>query len=86
MEVSSPQIEKTGTPAKFGTLREIAALTGGRSGAPQDLASILSAINLLPEQREIQARVRLWCQPFLGTLILLLLSALWAGRKFCGLS
>ena len=86
MDVSSPQLEKTGTPAKFGTLREIAALTGGRSGATQDLASILSAINLLPEQREIQARVRLWCQPFLGTLILLLLSALWAGRKFCGLS
>jgi uncharacterized membrane protein len=86
MDVSSPQIEKTGAPAKFGTLREIAAITGGRNGTTQDLDAILSAINLLPEQRETQARLRLWCQPFLGSLILLLLSALWAGRKFCGLS
>jgi uncharacterized membrane protein len=86
MDVSSPQTERTGAPAKHGTLREIAALTGGRSGTTQDLESILSAINLLPEQREIQTRLRLWCQPFLGTIIILLLSALWAGRKLCGLS
>lgn len=86
MEVSAPEIEKPGAPAKFGVLREIAMLTGGRSGTTEDLSAIVSAIKLLPEQREVQSRVRLWCQPFLGGLIVILLSALWAGRKFCGLS
>ena len=86
MEVSAPEIERTGAPAKFGVLREIAMLTGGRSGTTEDLDAIVSAIKLLPEQREVQSRVRLWCQPFLGGLIIILLSALWAGRKFCGLS
>lgn len=85
MEVSAPEIERTGAPAKFQILREIASLTGGRIGTTEDLDAIVSAIRLLPEQREVQARARLWCQPFLGSLILTLLSVLWAGRKFCGL-
>jgi uncharacterized membrane protein len=86
MEVSAPEIERTGAPAKFGVLREIASLTGGQSRTTEDLDGIVSAIKLLPKQREVQSRVRLWCQPFLGGLILTLLTALWAGRKFCGLS
>ena len=86
LEVTVPTVEKVGLPAKADVLREISAITGGKSGGTGDLSSLLSQISILPEPKLQEQRSRLWSDPWwCGTLVLLLM-AYWVGRKLIGLA
>ncbi len=86
LTVTVPALEKIGVPAKLDVLREIAALTGGKSGAPNDLASIVNGLSLLPDRKPEERRFRLWCEPWWCGVLLGLLTIYWAGRKVGGLT
>jgi hypothetical protein len=81
-----PTLEKVGLPAKLDVLREIAALTAGKSGGPADLAQIVSGVSLLPERKPEEQRFRLWCDPWWCGVLLGLLTIYWVGRKIGGLT
>ncbi len=86
IDVTAPVLEKVGLPAKLDVLREISALTGGKFGAPNDLAQIVSNLSVLPERRPEERRFRLWCDPWWCVALLVLFGAYWAGRKAGGLT
>ena len=81
-----PTLEKTGLPAKLDVMREIAALTAGKSGGPGDLAQMVSGLSLLPERKPEEQRFRLWCDPRWCAALLGLLTLYWVGRKIGGLT
>ena len=81
-----PTLEKTGLPAKLDVMREIAALTAGKSGGPGDLAQMVSGLSLLPERKPEEQRFRLWCDPWWCGALLGLLTLYWVGRKIGGLT
>jgi hypothetical protein len=84
--VTVPTLEKVGRPAKLDVLREIAALTAGRSGGGGDLAQMISNLSLLPERRPEELRFRLWCDPWWCAALLGLFTLYWIGRKIGGLT
>ncbi len=86
LTVTLPVLEKVGLPAKLDVLREISALTAGRGGGPEDLAQIVSSLNLLPERKPDELRFRLWCHPWWCGALLGLFTVYWAGRKIGGLT
>ena len=86
MIVSVPTVEKVGLPAKPDVLREISALTVGKSGGPADLEQMVNSISLLPERKPEERRFRLWCDPWWCAALLGLFSLYWAGRKAAGLT
>jgi len=83
--VSTPQLEQTGRPVRSSVLTELASITRGKCGAIQDLGKIVQEINLLPEPRPVEERLRLWCHPLWCALIIGLLGVYWAGRKLLGM-
>jgi hypothetical protein len=86
LTVTVPTLEKVGRPAKLDVLREIAALTSGKSAGPADLAQLVSGLSLLPERRPEEQRFRLWCDPRWCAALLVLFTAYWVGRKIGGLT
>jgi hypothetical protein len=81
-----PTLEKVGLPAKLDVLREISALTAGKSGGSADLPQMVSSLSLLPERKPVEQRFRLWSDPrWCGSLIGLL-TIYWIGRKIGGLT
>jgi len=84
--VTVPSLEKTGLPAKLDVLREIAALTAGKSGGTGDIAQMVSGLTLLPERKPEETRFRLWCDPWWCGALLGLLTLYWVGRKMGGLT
>jgi hypothetical protein len=60
-------------------------MTRGASGSVDDLNKIVSQISLLPDPQPIEKRVRLWCDPAWGGVLVFLLIVYWAGRKWAGL-
>jgi hypothetical protein len=85
IEVTQPLRERVGQSANFNVLRELAAITGGQSGAMEQLNSVVEAITLLPEPKPIEKRMRIWSHPWWGGLLLLLLAIYWTGRKLAGM-
>lgn len=83
-DVSVPALEKVGLPAKPALLRELSALTAGKSGGVGDLASLISQISVLPEPKVREERFRLWCDPFWCGGLIFLLVVYWVGRKLVG--
>jgi hypothetical protein len=84
--VTVPTLEKEGLPAKLSVMRELAALTNGKFGGPQDLAAMISSLTVLPEPRPDEHRFRLWCHPWWCAGLLGLLTTYWVGRKLAGLA
>jgi hypothetical protein len=85
IEVTQPLRERVGQAANFNVLRELATITGGQSGAMDQLNSVVEAITLLPEPKPIEQRMRIWSNPWWGGLLLLLLAIYWTGRKLAGM-
>jgi hypothetical protein len=86
LNITVPTLEKVGLPAKLDLLREISALTGGKSVAPDALAQLISNVNLLPERKPDEQRFRLWCAPWWCAALLGLFTVYWTGRKILGLT
>ena len=83
IDVALPNVEKVGLPAKLEVLREIAALTAGKFGLPNEMDQIVSGLTLLPERKPEERRFRLWCDPRWCAALLGLFSAL-LGRTQAG--
>jgi len=77
--------EEVGRPAQGEVLREIAKITRGQFGNPGELAGFVQRISTLPEPPPVEHRLRLWCHPLWGALIVAMLAAYWIGRKMAGL-
>ncbi len=84
MLVDSPRREVVGRPARANVLREIAGITDGNCYAADELAEAVKAIRLLPEPAPRETRLRLWCHPLWGALLVGLLCVYWIGRKLQG--
>jgi len=85
MAVRGASREQVGRPAQLEVLREVARITQGAFGGTQDLPSFVQRIEKLPEREPVEQRVRLWCHPIWGAVILVLLTAYWVGRKLAGM-
>ena len=83
--IAQPQLEKQGQPINASVLREIADITHGASFNVDSITNGIQQISLLPEPNPAEQRTRLWAEPLWGGLILLLLTAYWAGRKLAGM-
>ena len=84
IDVSQPAIERVGQPARADVMQEIARLSGGSSGSPENIAEIIDEISLLPRNKILENRLRLWSNPVWGSVLLILLCAYWIGRKIAG--
>lgn len=77
--------ERVGHPARPEVMREVAAISGGRAGGVGELGEFVQQINSLPERTAAERRVRLWCHPGWGGLLVGLLTIYWVSRKWLGL-
>jgi hypothetical protein len=83
--VEQPQLEKQGQPINAQVLREIARITQGTNASFESLQQVVQQVSLLPEPKPIEARIRLWSDPWWGGFLLLLLGIYWTGRKLAGM-
>jgi hypothetical protein len=77
--------EEVGRPAQTEILKEIAGITRGKYGATAELAAFVNQLAEMPEPEPQEKRVRIWCHPLWGGLLLIMLAAYWVGRKLGGL-
>ncbi len=80
----SDTLEKTGRPARFEVLEEMAKISKGRLVTPGQLDELVKEINALPEPQPLVTSVKLWANWIAPALLILLLSIFWIGRKLNG--
>ncbi len=85
LNVQAVERELVGRPARPEVLQEIATITGGKSFTLSQLDDLVDQLNMAPQVQIIEQRVRLWCHPLWGSLLIGLLSLFWAARKLGGL-
>ena len=85
IDVAGKIRERIGQPIRKNSLFEIARITKGAVFKTDELQKLLSTINALPKQIELEKRFLLWCQWWWGAIIIILLSAYWAMRKIHGM-
>ncbi|MEN9990701.1 MAG: hypothetical protein RLZZ224_403 [Verrucomicrobiota bacterium] len=76
--------EKTGQPARPEVLEEMARIARGRMMEPEDLPKLMQEIRALPEPRPLEMRVALWQHPLVISVLVLLATLFWIGRKWNG--
>ena len=79
--VKGVELERIGRAARPEVLEEIARISRGRVIAVDRLEQIVESLASLPEPPPEVRRVRLWCHPAMGLLLVGLLGVFWAGRK-----
>lgn len=77
--------ELLGRPSRPEVLKEIATITGGKSLTVAQADVLAEALNMPPNIETVEQRVRLWCHPVWGGMMIGLLSLFWAARKLGGL-
>ncbi|MFT6180509.1 MAG: putative membrane protein [Paracoccaceae bacterium] len=77
-------IEKTGRPARFEVLEEMAKVSRGRLVTPEKLDALVKEINALPEPQPLVDSVKLWAHWIAPAILITLLACFWIGRKFNG--
>lgn len=77
-------IEKTGRPARFEVLEEMAKITRGRVVTPAQLEDLVKEINALPEPQPLVDSIKLWAHWIAPTILVVLLAIFWIGRKLNG--
>ncbi len=85
LSVQGLRRERTGKPARYDVLEEIAAITRGKMGDTGNLDSLIEEISALPEPEPLIYRLRIWCHPFWAGSLVLLLAVFWIGRKLNGM-
>lgn len=83
--VREQRLEVVGQPARTGTLREIADISGGAFFTTDQLDAMVEALQTLPEPQPREIRFRLWCHPLWVATLLGLLTIYWVGRKLAGM-
>ncbi len=84
IEVTEAVLERTGEAARPEVMREIAAVSGGRSAFAAEAASLLTHIRSLPAREPTEERLRIWCHPVWGGAIGLAMVVYWIARKLAG--
>ena len=84
MSVQGGGREQLGEPARFDVLQEIAEVTRGQLMQPNAIQALMAQVSKLPDPEPITRRLKIWCHPAWGALILILLGLFWAGRKLVG--
>jgi len=77
-------IEKTGRPARFEVLKEMAKVSRGRLVTPDKLDTLVKEINALPEPQPLVNSIKLWAHWIAPTILIILLAIFWIGRKLNG--
>jgi len=85
LTVSRESREKTGEPANWNILKEVAQISGGELTAAEDIDKLVTKIMALPKYIDLEKRFVLWCQWWWCLIILVLISSYWTGRKMAGL-
>jgi hypothetical protein len=85
MPVRGEDREQVGRPAQLEVMREIARITEGEYGTGTNLEEFAAHIQKLPEHDSAELRIRLWCHPLWGAMIIILLTFYWTGRKLAGM-
>ncbi|MGB1130272.1 MAG: hypothetical protein ACPG4K_09480 [Haloferula sp.] len=78
------ELEKIGQPAKPEVLEEMARIARGRMIEPALLAELIREVQALPDPKPIENRISIWSHWLTLTLVVLLLSVFWIGRKLNG--
>jgi len=84
MMIAEPDIEPVGRPARPDVMREIAAVTGGAAFDTGSLDALFDALLRWPERPPVETRFRLWNHPLWLSLMTLLFTLYWMGRKWVG--
>ena len=77
-------IEKTGRPARFEVLEEMAKVSRGRLVTPAKLDELVKEINALPEPQPLVNSIKLWSNWIAPAILITLLALFWIGRKLNG--
>ena len=77
-------LEKTGRPARFEVLQEMAKVSRGRMVTPDKLTALVKEINALPEPQPLVTSIKLWANWIAPAILILLLALFWIGRKLNG--
>ena len=80
----SDPIEKTGQPARFEVLEEMSKITRGRLVTAASLEELVQEIDALPEPQPLITSVKIWAHWLSPTILVILLSIFWVGRKLNG--
>ena len=80
----SDDIEKTGLPARFEVLDEMTKVSRGRLVTAAQLEDLVDEINALPEPQPLVDSIKLWAHWLAPTILVILLSLFWMGRKLNG--
>lgn len=83
MSVRGEDREQVGKPAQLEALKEVARITQGEFGT--NLTEYVERIVKLPEHETSEQRLRLWCHPGWGALLMIMLTIYWTGRKLVGM-
>lgn len=84
INVQGTALEKTGEPARFDVMEEIARISRGEMLTSPDIDLIQSRLAALPEPDPIERRLRIWSSPWWIGGIILLMTFFWIGRKMIG--
>ena len=84
VHVDTPDPEPTGRPARAEVMRELSAVTGGRSVGVGDWERMKDWLRDLPPRPPRETRFRLWCHPAWLALLTAGLGAYWVLRKLLG--
>jgi len=77
-------IEKTGLPARLEVLEEMTKVSRGRLVSATQLEELVQEINTLPEPQPLVNSIKLWAHWLAPTILVILLSLFWMGRKLNG--
>jgi hypothetical protein len=77
--------ERVGRPARPEVLKEISRVTRGSVIGPDKLDEAVRSLAALPEPPAVRRHVKLWSDPYVAGVMILLMGVFWAGRKVVGL-
>jgi hypothetical protein len=82
--VQGTDLEVVGNPARTDVMEELARITRGKMIRDADLDLLRSNLSTLPERAPLEKRLRLWAHPLWITLLIMLMTIFWIGRKAVG--
>lgn len=80
----SETLEKIGSPVNTALMEEMSSITRGRMVKAEEIQRLIKEIRDLPVPPPMETRILLWCNPYTLSILILLLTLFWIGRKLNG--
>ena len=80
----SETLEKIGSPVNTALMEEMSSITRGRMVKAEEIQRLIKEIRDLPMPPPMETRILLWCNPYTLSILILLLTLFWIGRKLNG--